>query len=384
MISVTPDGAASALRRRQDTGERHPDLSRLLHTGDVLTIGPLELEVHWRLPPGPTPNSSAIVPRPKLASLNGADFRPRRSRPPRSRITGMTPPQDQPFASPSPPTLHFGTRHTAGHRATIDLVARLEEQPPDVCSWPAISAPATISSAVWHCSTARRAEKPRCPATTTSGSARDDARGDSLDLYDRICQPSAAITASLISIRSRCCLPDSRPGHRRLHQLVRLHLGQRSACEQPPDDWQNAWRASASAAACTTTPTSSAGRSTTRPLRIASSTTHRRSRCRNRTSKNAIVVVHHPPVRGLLYPAEEPLAMDALLWRSILRQHAAGSGIDEALEPHPLRLLRPHALGRECELDGMRGINIGGDYHFKRLVWVDWPSGIVREEEFQG
>ena len=30
----------------------------------------------------------------------------------------------------------------------------------------------------------------------------------------------------------------------------------------------------------------------------------------------AIVVAHHPPLHGLLYPAQEPLGLDALLWRA--------------------------------------------------------------------
>jgi predicted component of type VI protein secretion system len=71
VISVTPDGP-----HLRSVGGTTPvngmaASSRLLHTGDVITVGPLELEVHWRLPPGPSPNSSAIVPRPKLAHFGG-------------------------------------------------------------------------------------------------------------------------------------------------------------------------------------------------------------------------------------------------------------------------------------------------------------------------
>jgi len=32
----------------------------------------------------------------------------------------------------------------------------------------------------------------------------------------------------------------------------------------------------------------------------------------------------------------------------------------------------------------LRGYNVGSDYPFKRLLWVDWPSGEVTAEEFHG
>ena len=31
----------------------------------------------------------------------------------------------------------------------------------------------------------------------------------------------------------------------------------------------------------------------------------------------------------------------------------------------------------------MRGYNVGSDYHFKRLIWLDWPAGAVTAEEFR-
>jgi predicted component of type VI protein secretion system len=60
-VSVTPEGP-----HLRSVGGSTPvngvrSSSRLLQTGDILTVGPVELEVHWRLPPSPTPNASAIV-----------------------------------------------------------------------------------------------------------------------------------------------------------------------------------------------------------------------------------------------------------------------------------------------------------------------------------
>ena len=60
-VSVTPDGPH--LRSVGGTMPVNgvPSSSRLLRTGDILKVGPVELEIHWRLPPSPTPNSSANV-----------------------------------------------------------------------------------------------------------------------------------------------------------------------------------------------------------------------------------------------------------------------------------------------------------------------------------
>ena len=58
-VSVTPDGPHLRSVGGATPVNGVPSSSRLLQTGDVLTVGPVELEVHWRLPPGPTPNSTA-------------------------------------------------------------------------------------------------------------------------------------------------------------------------------------------------------------------------------------------------------------------------------------------------------------------------------------
>ncbi|MSR52477.1 MAG: FHA domain-containing protein [Gemmataceae bacterium] len=72
VISVTPDGPHLRSVGGTTTVEGQPTTSRLLKAGDMLTVGPVKLEVHWRLPPGPTTNSSAAMKRPKLASIQTA------------------------------------------------------------------------------------------------------------------------------------------------------------------------------------------------------------------------------------------------------------------------------------------------------------------------
>jgi hypothetical protein len=38
---------------------------------------------------------------------------------------------------------------------------------------------------------------------------------------------------------------------------------------------------------------------------------------------------------------------------------------------------------RAARLGPIQGYNIGGDYHFKRLLLLDWPTGTVTAHEFQ-
>ena len=58
-ISVTPDGPHLRSVGGMTPVNGVPSSSRLLQTGDVLLVGPVELEVFWRLPPSPTPTSGA-------------------------------------------------------------------------------------------------------------------------------------------------------------------------------------------------------------------------------------------------------------------------------------------------------------------------------------
>ena len=96
----------------------------------------------------------------------------------------------------------------------------------------------------------------------------------------------------------------------------------------------------------------------------------------------AIVVVHHPPVRGLLFAAQKPLSLDALLWRAFSGNTRLEAALTERASRIPFVFCgHTHSAGT-CNVNGMRGINVGGDYHFKRLIWLDWPSGEVSEEEF--
>ncbi len=92
----------------------------------------------------------------------------------------------------------------------------------------------------------------------------------------------------------------------------------------------------------------------------------------------AIVVTHHPPFYGLGFPRPgPPVFLDSFLWDAF----AGNRAMEEVLERHADRVAfafcgHTHRQ-RENALRGIRGHNIGGDYHYKRLLWLEWPAGTV-------
>jgi 3',5'-cyclic AMP phosphodiesterase CpdA len=99
--------------------------------------------------------------------------------------------------------------------------------------------------------------------------------------------------------------------------------------------------------------------------------------------ERAIVVTHHPPFYGLSFPRPAPPGdLDGLLWDAF----SGNRSLEALLEEHAARV--PFAFcghthrARENVLSGIRGCNIGGDYHFKRLVSLHWPEGTLEAHVF--
>jgi predicted phosphohydrolase len=98
-----------------------------------------------------------------------------------------------------------------------------------------------------------------------------------------------------------------------------------------------------------------------------------------------IVVTHHPPMYDLSFPHDTPsLELDRFLWEAF----CGNAGMERVLEQHADRIAFAFCghthRAREKEWQGIRGYNIGGDYHFKRLLWLDWPARTIMVEEFGG
>ena len=97
----------------------------------------------------------------------------------------------------------------------------------------------------------------------------------------------------------------------------------------------------------------------------------------------AIVVTHHPPCSDLNAPLrEETRSPDRLLWDAF----SGNQALEAILLRHAERLAfvccgHTHRE-REAWLGPVRGCNIGGDYHFKRLLFLDWPAGQIEAHVF--
>ena len=96
-----------------------------------------------------------------------------------------------------------------------------------------------------------------------------------------------------------------------------------------------------------------------------------------------IVVTHHPSAPALSFPESDgPPSVDRLLWRGLMGNRR----VEELLLCHagrvPLIFCGHTHRAREAILAGGRAYNIGGDYHFKRLLWFDSPDAVPEVHEF--
>ena len=96
-----------------------------------------------------------------------------------------------------------------------------------------------------------------------------------------------------------------------------------------------------------------------------------------------IVVTHHPPFYGLSFPRPTaPTHLDGLLWDAFSGNRA----MEELLREHESQIALVFCghthRARENNLGAIRGYNVGGDYHFKRLLCLDWPAGNIQAHTF--
>jgi 3',5'-cyclic AMP phosphodiesterase CpdA len=97
----------------------------------------------------------------------------------------------------------------------------------------------------------------------------------------------------------------------------------------------------------------------------------------------AIVVTHHPAFYGLNFPRDEgPASTDALLWDAFSGNQSLETVLESESSRIPFIFSGHTHRHRENRLGESRGYNIGGDYHFKRLLTFDWPAGKVTAHTF--
>lgn len=278
--------------------------------------------------------------------------------------------------------LHYGTRHTAGHRSTLDLVARLGEAPPDLLILAGDIGAGDDFERCLALFDQLACAKAAVPGNHDIWVRMDDPRGDSLDLYERRLPAICRAHGFAYLDQGPLLFPESDlaiAGSINWYDYTWDNDLLRAAA---PDDWQERL-----AAKRFTRGMHNDANFVRWPLDDVSFTERVVARLTADIDAagagNVIVAVHHPPVRGLLYPAQEPLSLDALLWRAFSGNARLESELIKRAERIPFLLCGHTHSARRCEVGPMRGINVGGDYHFKRLIWIDWPSGRVDEEEFR-
>ena len=100
--------------------------------------------------------------------------------------------------------------------------------------------------------------------------------------------------------------------------------------------------------------------------------------------ERVVVVTHHPPLHGISFPQKRPpLTSRRSAVGGIRRQPRRWrncSAATPSASPSPSAATRTARAG--VYWHGIRGYNVGGDYHFKRLLWLDWPAGTVTDHQF--
>jgi hypothetical protein len=100
------------------------------------------------------------------------------------------------------------------------------------------------------------------------------------------------------------------------------------------------------------------------------------------SAAHAVVVTHHPAYYDLSFPRFGAPGPESLLWDAFAGNAALESVLSRHAERVPFVFSGHIHRARESSLGTIRGYNVGGDYHFKRLLWLDWPSGAVEAHTF--
>jgi 3',5'-cyclic AMP phosphodiesterase CpdA len=99
--------------------------------------------------------------------------------------------------------------------------------------------------------------------------------------------------------------------------------------------------------------------------------------------EHAIVLTHHPAFHALSFPRPAPAqGLDELLWEALSGNRRLEALVQTNADHIPLVFSGHTHRATEGMLGTARGYNIGGDYHFKRLLFVNWPAGTVQAHVF--
>ena len=94
-------------------------------------------------------------------------------------------------------------------------------------------------------------------------------------------------------------------------------------------------------------------------------------------------MTHHPPFYGVSFPrVGPPVELESFLWDAFCGNRAMEDVLTRRADRIAFAFCGHTHREREGQLGGIRGYNIGGDYHFKRLLWLTWPEGIIDAHVF--
>jgi 3',5'-cyclic AMP phosphodiesterase CpdA len=278
--------------------------------------------------------------------------------------------------------LHFGTRHAAGFHATRELIAELHEERPDLLI---LAGDIGAGDEFEHCLSLfddLPCQKALVPGNHDIWVRSDDERGDSLKVYREVLPRIAAAHNFHYLDVGPLILPDVG-----LAVVGSINWYDYSwAAERPAGlapDWDYRVR----------TKRFARGRHNDSHFvrwslddagftkqTVASFASHLERALK--WVPSAVVVTHHPPLRGLNYPKQEPIGLDGWLWEAFSGNAAMESLLRANAERVPFAFCGHTHFAREVQVGPTRGINIGGDYHFKRLFRLDWPTGTIRTTQF--
>ena len=278
--------------------------------------------------------------------------------------------------------LHYGTRHTAGNLATLEMAAHLFEHPPDVLILAGDIGAGDDFARCLDLFSSLTCLKAIVPGNHDIWVTSTDARGDSLRVYQHILPQLAQQRGFHYLDHGPLMLPEYSLAIAGSINWYDYSWALDELKETIPD-WAERLR----------TKKFARGRhndanyvrwpytDSTFTEETVDALIHHLDEGLAQMDR-AIVVTHHPAFRGLNYPAKVPLILDDLLWKA----YSGNMKLEEALAQRAERVAfafsgHTHCARESC-LGGIRGFNIGGDYHFKRLLWLEWPTGKVEQIDF--
>jgi predicted phosphohydrolase len=292
--------------------------------------------------------------------------------------------------SPAAPTLrialtadlHFGTRHTAGNEATFELVAALRESPPDLLILAGDIGAGDDFARCLDLFAPLPCLKALVPGNHDIWVTSSDRRGDSYRVYQQLLPKIAGEngfhyldSAPLLLSEFNLAVAGSINWYDYSWSI--------DALKEATPDWED-WlrtkrflRGRHNDANYVRWPFTDAGFTN---VVVDSLMAHVDEALEQ--MDQVVVVTHHPPFRALNYPAPEPLELDDLLWRAYSGNTRLEAVLEQRADRIPFAFCGHTHRAREGGLAGIHGFNIGGDYHFKRLLELDWPAGTIRATQF--